>query len=298
VSTAPPPSSAAPPAPPATAVPPAARVERDGWPLPAWPWWIGPVALVGGLVTTIFAASILVTVAGLSGRSHTPAWVDLVSTFFQDIALVVCAVGLASLRGRPRPADFGLRRPPLRLAVGWAAAGAAAYVVFNLIYASLVHTKAKEQLPSKLGADHSTVALVAVVVLVCVIAPVAEETLFRGTFFPALWRRFGLWWGLIPTALAFGLVHAASAPIAFLPILAFLGLVLCLVRYLTASLLPCVALHATNNAVVISTLEHWSVAGGLALVVGANLAVLAALLPLARRPAAATPLAGSTAITQ
>jgi uncharacterized protein len=45
------------------------------------------------------------------------------------------------------------------------------------------------------------------VILALLVAPVAEELLFRGVLFPALRNRFGLAAGLVGSSIAFGLVH-------------------------------------------------------------------------------------------
>jgi uncharacterized protein len=118
--------------------------------------------------------------------------------------------------------------------------------------------KSKDRLPSELGADKSTVALVAVAVLVCVIAPIAEETFFRGYFFNALrsWR--GLWPAAIITGLVFGAIHVGSAPPPFLVPLAVFGFILCLLYWRTGSLYPCIALHALNNALAFGVSQHWT----------------------------------------
>ena len=85
-----------------------------------------------------------------------------------------------------------------------------------------------ETLPKELGADDSTLALVSVTILVCIIAPLCEEFFFRGYFFTALrsWR--GMWPAAMITGLVFGAIHAGSADPAFLVPLGLLGHGLCL----------------------------------------------------------------------
>src|SRR5438445_234006 len=81
-------------------------------------------------------------------------------------------------------------------------------------------------------------------------ALIAEETYFPGFFFGALRR-----WRItvagrylctlaaaIVTGIVFGLAHVGSAPAQYLVPLAFLGSMLCLVRWRTGSLYPCIAL--------------------------------------------------------
>ena len=70
--------------------------------------------------------------------------------------------------------------------------------------------------------------LAAIAVLVTVVAPVAEEFLFRGYVFTALRNWRGIWPAAVITGLLFGAVHAGGSDAAYLVPLAFFGFVLCL----------------------------------------------------------------------
>ena len=83
----------------------------------------------------------------------------------------------------------------------------------------------KDELPKELGVDTSHLALAATAVLVCVIAPVAEEFIFRGYIFPALRNWKGLWPAVVLDGLIFGAIHAGSAPVGYLFPLALFGMV-------------------------------------------------------------------------
>ncbi len=78
-----------------------------------------------------------------------------------------------------------------------------------------------------------------------IIAPVAEEVIFRGILYPAIKRtghpRIALW----GTAVLFGLIHLNLA--TFVP-LTFLALVLVLLYEYTGNLLTCITVHSFFNA--------------------------------------------------
>jgi membrane protease YdiL (CAAX protease family) len=152
---------------------------------------------------------------------------------------------------------MGLRAPEILPAVGLMALAGLAVYGFDALWPHLVHLSHQEDLTKKLGVDDGTGALVAIGVLVCVAAPIAEETFFRGFFFGALRNWRGVWPAAIITGLVFGAVHAGSYSAAYLPPLAFLGFALCLVRWRTDSLYPCIALHAMNNGLAFAVLRHW-----------------------------------------
>jgi uncharacterized protein len=158
------------------------------------------------------------------------------------------------------------------------------------VYASLIKLHGNDKLPSELGVGKSTAALVAAAVFVCVIAPIAEEFFFRGFFFGALrrWRiviggrDLGTWAAAVVTGILFGLAHTGSASSQYLIPLGFLGFVLCLVRWRTASLYPCMALHSINNSLALGINQlHWNAAEIVGLI-AASIAVIAAITgPLA-----------------
>jgi len=227
-------------------------------------------AIVVGLVGTIFGASF---------RDPPPA-VNIAATVVQDIAFIGTAILFAGRAGTVLPAQFGLVRTRLGRAVGLMAAAYVAYAILSQVWAQLVHTHAKDNLPTSLGVNESTAALVAVCVLVTVIAPLAEETFFRGYFFGALRNWRGPWPAALLTGAVFGAIHVGSAPVVFLLPLAIFGVALCILRWQTGSLLPCISLHAINNALAFGVTEHWTAGQILLLAIGAVAVTMLACVPL------------------
>jgi len=211
-------------------------------------------------------ALILVDVAAAAGGSSlshpTPA-VSIAGDIVFDLAFVAAALYFASLGGRVRLADFGFRRAGWGITIKAIVLAVAGYYGLTAAYASIIHLTAKDKLPSDLGVTHSTAALVGASIFVCVIAPIAEEFFFRGFFFGALRRMrieiagrdIGVWVAALITAILFGLAHKGSAPLPDLIPLGFLGFVLCIVRWRTGSLYPCMALHSANNALALGVVQ-------------------------------------------
>ena len=94
------------------------------------------------------------------------------------------------------------------------------------------------------------------VAAIAVSAPIVEEIAFRGYLFPALsgWR--GPWVGALLTAILFGAAHVLALPPAFLAGAAVFGFGACLLRWFTGSLLPGIAVHSLNNAIVLAVLSE------------------------------------------
>ncbi len=78
-----------------------------------------------------------------------------------------------------------------------------------------------------------------------VLAPLFEETLFRGVLLPVLGRSWGRGWGLLVSALSFGVAHLSLAE---LPALVMLGLGLGWLRLRSGRLGACVLMHGLWNS--------------------------------------------------
>jgi membrane protease YdiL (CAAX protease family) len=249
------------------------------------------VALVAALVATVVAAVLIGGLAAATGASldDPPPAVTILTTVFQDAALIGAALVFAGLAGRVSPADFGLRPVRMRVAAGALLTAWGGFFLFTAIWAAALNLHEKEDLPSQLGADQGTVALVAVIVLVTAIAPIAEEFFFRGFFFTALSN----WKGPLPaaviTGIVFGAIHTGSAPVGFLVPLAVLGFALCLVYRRTGSLLPCIALHCLNNSLAFGVSEGWTAWQVLALMGGVTATVVGGLASVSQRAAQPAP---------
>ncbi len=234
------------------------RARRNG--LPPWRWWMGVVGVVLGLAIPLVLgviAGIIVAIAG-GDAGNLPSGVLIALTFLQDIGFIVAALFVARMARPPTARDFGLVPTPVWRAAGIVAGVYVAFYAFAGIWSQVLNIHEESDVPDELGADHSTAALVAVIVLVCVMAPVAEEFLFRGLLFTSLRVSAGIWPAAIVTGAVFGAIHIGSAPAGLLVPLAVLGFGLCLIYAWTRSLYPCVALHALNNAIAFGVTQDWT----------------------------------------
>jgi membrane protease YdiL (CAAX protease family) len=256
--------------------------------------WMAPAAIVLGLALGEMAVIFVDAIGAVAGSSFThptPA-VNIIGNVVVDLSFVAAAIYLARMRGPVDPADFGFRRVSLRRGFAAFMIGGVSYYGLTAAYAQIFKLHGQDKLPSELGVSKSDAALIAAAVFVCVIAPIAEEFFFRGFLFGALRRwqvrvaghELGPWIAAVIVGILFGLAHTGSASPQYLVPLGFLGFVLCIMRWRTRSLYPCIALHSFNNSLALGVNElHWSTSGILALVIGSALAVGALTLPLADR---------------
>jgi len=188
--------------------------------------------------------------AGVDVEDDIPPGLVIVLTLLQGVILCGTAILLAGRTRRPRPWHFGLRRARFWPSVGWSALGLTSFLVFAVFYSALVTPEGEQSVTEDLGADESTLALVAAGVVVILVAPVAEEFFFRGFFYRALRSRLGVLAAAAIDGLVFGLIHfTGSDTLELLPILAVLGFIFCLVYERTRTLYTVIGLHAFNNSI-------------------------------------------------
>jgi membrane protease YdiL (CAAX protease family) len=220
---------------------------------PRWPFWHGlaamalaAVMLVALTIPTLLVARLLGVATARPGPAFTVAL-----TILNDAVLVGCAVGVAALTVRPRLRHFGLRATPLWPAVGFCALGIGTYFVFGGVFGLLYPDQVRQTTLDKLGAGESTVALVAIGVLLVVVAPLVEEFFFRGFLYRSLRTRLPIPLAALLGGAVFGSVHLSTGAAATLP-LSVLGVTFCLIVERTGSLYPVIALHAIVNALAYS----------------------------------------------
>jgi len=94
-------------------------------------------------------------------------------------------------------------------------------------------------------------ALLLFAITAIVLAPLFEETLFRGVLLPVLGKRFGGLWGVVISALVFGIAHLSLGE---LPALFVLGLGLGWLRLQSGRLAPSVLMHGLWNGLTFANL--------------------------------------------
>ena len=278
-----PPVPPSPPGPP-DAPEPAGRGDR----LPRWPLWAPFAAMLGTLLVALVGVGVIALIAeaaGVDTTGDTPG-ITLGGTYVQDLALIGVALLIARRLDPPATAaKFGLRMPRTRLwpTIGRTGAAWAGFFVFSAIWAAALGITENDDLPSELGVDDSTLALIAAAILVCVVAPIAEEIFFRGFCFTSFRRTLGTLPAAVLVGIIFGAIHLGGTDIEFIVPLMVFGFFLCLLYVWTDSLVPSIVLHALNNALALGVSQDWGAATLIAMVAAA-VAVILITLPFARRP--------------
>ena len=213
-------------------------------------WW-----LLGGLALAIIVPPLLV--APFDPNLEGDGALLAAQAMFDSLLLFV-AVGVASdwkLRPLATPLRLlGMR--PFRPSAIWILIGTlVAYYIAAGLFASLVLKPDQEDIGGELGIGNPSIVIaVTAVLMIVLLAPVAEELFFRGFLFAGLRTRWSLWPAALASGLIFGLVHAPTGITTVVP-LATLGLALCWLYDRTGSLWPCVIAHMINNGLAVAVVS-------------------------------------------
>lgn len=220
---------------PADAVP---WTNRDAW----WGMGMGALLWVAILVCTAFAAALDMDEALLLGLLLgfaellllLPVWWFTVRKY---------GVGWRTLGFRPFQSS----------ALGIGCGLLIAAYIFTIIYAAVIVNTFDQEVGtdvSEITEEVSSpgIVLTALIIGSVIVAPLVEETFFRGFLFAAFRRRYGWKKGALITAALFAIVHLNLLAI---PTLFLLGLALAFLYHRSGSLWPSMIMHAIWNAVVI-----------------------------------------------
>ena len=165
--------------------------------------------------------------------------------------LIVIGVPWLVKKARTTKEELGMQRLPSLMDFVWAPTGAVVYLILTAIVTSLAmsfltfvdYDQVQDTGFTNMGAQSEYI--LAFIMLV-VIAPIAEELLFRGYLFGKLRKYAPLWISILITSALFALVHFAWN--VGLDVFA-LSIVLCLLRVVSGSLWPSIMLHMLKNGV-------------------------------------------------
>jgi membrane protease YdiL (CAAX protease family) len=210
-----------------------------------------------GLFASVTAFGIVAAIEGVGLDQQT--FGVLVAS---SVGLWVGILGLPLLvaRGRGGAAEYlGLRIRPLVDAPLGVAVGLVSTLVSAVVGSALLDKVESKELDTKATevidrAQHPAAVALLVIVL-CVLTPLAEEVFFRGLVFRSLGRIVPVPVAVIGGGAVFGVVHfsggSATVVLTQLGLLAAFGAVLCVLTWRTGRLGAAMLAHATFNLVAV-----------------------------------------------
>ena len=204
------------------------------------PWWMLAPALlfianfVGGLFTN-----------GPSQKNTVYNATAIIGTVVVDLVLIAYVLFAAWASRRPIGPTLALRRTPLRPAIKLGGAAAGLVIVSNLVLEPFLHASQRQGIAPTHDPrnTHQWVVLAIAVMGLVLVAPAAEELVFRGLGFATLGR-----FALPATTVLFALAHGLA--VLLIPV-AIAGFLLGLLRMRTASVYPGMGVHMTLNALAL-----------------------------------------------
>ncbi len=224
-----------------------------------WTW------LLAGFITLLVAIAFVLGLRGGNVPPVSPIVVDF-GILFQ--ALVEGGLVVLVLVAMPLLSKFTLEELGFRALTPAAAGGSLIGAVGMFVVASggaslidyLVHSRHEQDVLQIFKQLHDPVSIVLFVGFAVVVAPFAEEALFRVFFFNIGLRYAGFWGGATLSGILFGIAHGdlyAGIP------LALGGVVLCAVYYRTRNAFAPMISHALFNGITIALLLFVPKAAGL-----------------------------------
>jgi len=163
-------------------------------------------------------------------------------------------VTLGVLRGVPFWSSLGWKKLKSNLSAGkanpWAYFFAGCgLAIFVFLASSQVHTNDKMPIEEVLKNRSSAMLLMAMAVLV---APLVEETVFRGYLYPLFAKSFGILPGILLTGVLFGLMHGAQLAWTWgiVGLLIVVGIIFTFARAQTGTVLASFLLHLGYNSMI------------------------------------------------
>ncbi|MEO0563248.1 MAG: type II CAAX endopeptidase family protein [Chloroflexota bacterium] len=228
-------------------------------PLPkgVWRWYDATIMVVGTLIA-IFASYF--AVASFAGPDAPFTLVGVVSGFVQ-FAVMIMIVGVLALVSGVNLQDMGWRAShPMWIAIASAIVVPllvvrlmALFVVAPFVVPFLPDVPAdapvvEEQTEEFFEPSAQPIVALGLVLLTAGVAPLVEETLFRGVLHHWLRNHMGLWAAAWISGLVFGAVHLNFPQFVTATLL---GVVASWLYERSGSLVPAMVLHAINNFIAV-----------------------------------------------
>jgi CAAX protease family protein len=247
------PLSMEPPAPPPIAVDPKRIGDIPSPPIPprdpVWSGW--DVLLIAGLtLVSIMVLSLILAVVAHFASPDTSLndVAPMVAIVAQFLAYVAVAIGMVVLIEGKYHVRFWQA-----IRWNWPRAGWKMFSLGILLLLSITLLSRFLPMPKSTPFDQFFVRprdAYLISLFAVTLGPLMEELFFRGLLYPVLTRRLGVGWGIVLTALPFGLMHMFQYGYAWgVVLLIFLmGVVVTVVRAVTGSVASSFLVHAGYNA--------------------------------------------------
>ena len=218
---------------------------------PVWSGW--DVLQIAGLtIFTLFLAQLFIVLGARRFAFRHSSWLEVaqkpsLALFAELLTYVVVALYMILLIEGKYHARFGQA-----IRWNWPGVAGLSFIGIGVLMLSLDLLGRFLPMPKstpfdQFFAQRSDAYLTAIFAIT--LGPLMEELFFRGFLYPVLARRMGVFWGIVLTALPFGLIHAVQYGYAWgaVLIIFMVGVVLTAVRAKTKSVASSFLAHVGYN---------------------------------------------------
>ncbi len=150
---------------------------------------------------------------------------------------------------------LSVQRTPLASVFSWAAIS----ILFWCLLTGITSLMVLPEEPFMLQVKNADVPLVLLFLVICMLAPLAEELIFRGLIFSGLAHsQVGTIGAAIISCLLFTAIHFQQYSAIGLSIVLSIAIFLTLIRIKTKSLVPCIVAHSVVNSMTLGALFLFS----------------------------------------
>lgn len=216
------------------------------------PWRLIDILIVVVAYLTLYILlSGIAAALGLLQTAQSRLNSSLIITIITDLAIVALIIGLVRNRGG-HPEMLGFRPLPSGLlylpAIGFLGAFAVLFIYTGIVEAlGLPNLAPQNNAPP--GAFDTPVSTFLFGTVAIVVAPFAEEVIFRGFLLGGLLRWFPAWAAVLLSGILFGAVHAQPGAVAIVIPIALIGILLGVIYRVATSLFASIGTHFLFNTV-------------------------------------------------
>lgn len=224
--------------------------RQEGLPTPFpysnWGPWAAVLGLLLALATGVVLSVPVLIIDKPPSAGELSDAASAISQLLSELSFLFVPIAIAAWRGATFSqalSRLGFRRfrPS---AAGWMLAAIGAYLLFAIAYIAIFGAPKQKDIAEDFGSVPVQVLLIAFV------APICEETCFRGFLFGGLRERLPRLAAALISGLIFGGLHATTG-LSAVPVLVAFGFVLALLYEKTGSIIPGILLHMLNNSVAL-----------------------------------------------
>ncbi len=209
----------------------------------------------GGFVAAVTATFVWVAVTGADAQHLTvqqDVEVSAVSSLVQFVAFGALLALVTTVKGRGPRVDLGVVADRVGPVVGAFFCGVALQIGLGIVVMPISFLQDDRQGVVEQLDDAHGLALVGLVVVAAILAPMVEEVLFRGLLLRSLLRRLPAAAAVAVSAGVFATVHLLDLDAAVgLPAFVVLGIVSAVLAVRSGSLARSIALHLGFNALTV-----------------------------------------------